>query len=670
MLRRLIEFTQRGGEVNIVVTGINVGAQPYWNAEATMLMHTRGILVMTPASAMVLTGKQALDFSGGVSAEDNFGIGGFDRIMGPNGQGQYWAPDPRRRVRHPAAPLRAHLRRARASGSRAGGRPPTRSTATSAPSPHAADRRQRLRSRRRRLLRPRTTPSARNRSTSARSCARSPTPTRSRWSVGPSGAAPRPRSSGTRTSAASRCACSASNPSTLPRRGFVPAGGPSSWSSGTLFPQSSRKIARAVNAASGNRPLVVLANLSGFDGSPESMRRWQLEYGAEIGRAVTNFRGPIVFVVVSRYHGGAFVVFSKRLNERLEIAAVEGSFASVIGGAPAAATVFAREVDGPHRAGSAGARGCRAGACAPTGSDAGAARARLAEHRAAVRSAKLGEVADEFDRIHTVQRALAVGSVDRIIRAEQLRPYVVDALERGMARYSGRSQPGVPGYRRGQHLAAPRQRRAAERPPRGDGQHEPAFAPPPPGKHGALDGRGPSARPNRHRAGAPVRPRRVRVSRRRPGPDTFSALSFADQIRFATASRSSPAPRRTGQTLLGRREEVADEARRTRLHQLEVAPTASGPVGPSHTNRPPRTVADRHTELERSTVDAHVRARRSGALRPRCRPGSRRRWPAGGRSDGVLGDEPAQQVLGAPLGIPHPGQAGRLARRQPVFVRG
>ena len=93
VLRRIIEFTQHGGEINVVVTGINVGAQPYWNAEATMLMHTRGILVMTPESAMVLTGKQALDFAGGVSAEDNFGIGGYDRIMGPNGQAQYWAPD-------------------------------------------------------------------------------------------------------------------------------------------------------------------------------------------------------------------------------------------------------------------------------------------------------------------------------------------------------------------------------------------------------------------------------------------------------------------------------------------------------------------------------------------------------------------------------------------------
>ena len=90
----------------------------------------------------------------------------------------------------------------------------------------------------------------------------------------------------------------------------MPVYGPDQWTGGTLFPLSSKKVARAINAASGNRPLVVLANLSGFDGSPESMRLWQLEYGAEIGRAVVNFRGPIVFCVVSRYHGGAFVVFS------------------------------------------------------------------------------------------------------------------------------------------------------------------------------------------------------------------------------------------------------------------------------------------------------------------------------------------------------------------------
>ncbi|MFZ3262679.1 MAG: biotin carboxylase N-terminal domain-containing protein, partial [Terriglobales bacterium] len=93
VLRRLVEFTQAGGEVNLIINGINVGAQPYWNAEATMLMHTRGILVMTPKAAMVLTGRRALDYSGGISAEDNQGIGGYDRIMGINGQAQYWARD-------------------------------------------------------------------------------------------------------------------------------------------------------------------------------------------------------------------------------------------------------------------------------------------------------------------------------------------------------------------------------------------------------------------------------------------------------------------------------------------------------------------------------------------------------------------------------------------------
>jgi hypothetical protein len=51
-------------------------------------------------------------------------------------------------------------------------------------------------------------------------------------------------------------------------------------------------------------------------------------------RAIVNFDGPIVFVVVSRYHGGAFVVFSKALNPRMTVLALEGSFASVHRGRP------------------------------------------------------------------------------------------------------------------------------------------------------------------------------------------------------------------------------------------------------------------------------------------------------------------------------------------------
>src|SRR5262249_43107870 len=51
----------------------------------------------------------------------------------------------------------------------------------------------------------------------------------------------------------------------VPRHGFPPADGPDIYTAGTLFPRSAKKVARALNAASGNRPAVVLANLSGFD---------------------------------------------------------------------------------------------------------------------------------------------------------------------------------------------------------------------------------------------------------------------------------------------------------------------------------------------------------------------------------------------------------------------
>ena len=85
---------------------------------------------------------------------------------------------------------------------------------------------------------------------------------------------------------------------TVARRGVPPTDGPDVYTAGTLFPRSSKKAARAINAASGNRPLVVLANLSGFDGPPDSMRAPQLEYGAEIAPAGVNFDGQTAFVAV------------------------------------------------------------------------------------------------------------------------------------------------------------------------------------------------------------------------------------------------------------------------------------------------------------------------------------------------------------------------------------
>jgi hypothetical protein len=52
----------------------------------------------------------------------------------------------------------------------------------------------------------------------------------------------------------------------------------------------------------------------------------------------------------------------------------------------------------------------------------------------AVQSEKLGEVAEEYDAIHSVERARSVGSVHEIIPAARLRPHLVAAIETGIAK--------------------------------------------------------------------------------------------------------------------------------------------------------------------------------------------------------------------------------------------
>ncbi|MET0577894.1 MAG: carboxyl transferase domain-containing protein, partial [Ilumatobacteraceae bacterium] len=434
VLRRLVEHTQRGGEVNVVVAGINVGAQPYWNAEATMLMHTKGILVMTPDSAMVLTGKQAIEYSGGVAAEDNLGIGGYERIMGPNGEAQYWAPT----LTAACELLHRHYELTyRVPGERWPRRAPTTDPIDRdvRSEPHVVDGvdfrtvgdifSAEANPDRKKAFDIRTLMTAVV-DDDCVSLERWPEMAEAEmavvhdarlggWAVTLIGMESRP----------------------LPRHGLTPADGPGQWSAGTLFPLSSKKVARAINSASGCRPVVMLANLSGFDGSPESLRRLQLEYGAEIGRSIVNFDGPFVLCVVSRYHGGAFVVFSAKLNDHMEVLAVEGSFASVIGGAPAAAVVFTRDVDERTRTDER-VRQAEAAVAAAGPSEVGARRAELSATSTLVRTEMLGAVAAEFDAVHSVERAQAVGSVHRIIAAADLRPELIAAVERGMARIDGR----------------------------------------------------------------------------------------------------------------------------------------------------------------------------------------------------------------------------------------
>ncbi|HKJ24784.1 MAG TPA: carboxyl transferase domain-containing protein, partial [Myxococcota bacterium] len=422
VVRRIVEFTDAGGTIHVIVDGVNVGAQSYFDALATMGTRTRGALIMTPRGSMVLTGRAALAASGAVSAEDEVAIGGFERVMGPNGEAQYLAQDLADAYRI----LYEHYRYSYVvSGESAPRAHPTADPAerdvTSAP---CAD------------------PSAGFATVGeifddvTNPGRKAPFAMRDvmaalvdadgghleRWSdwVGAETAV-------TWDAHLGGHAVSLIGIESQPtvREGYRPLDGPEAWSGGTLFPLSSKKVARALAAASGVRPAVVLANLSGFDGSPESMRKLQLEYGAQIARAVVNFRGPILFAVMSRYHGGAYVVFSRELNPGLRPVALAGSYASVIGGGPAAAVVFPREV----RARAAADPRVAVAEAALRDDPSPEARARLDQTLSDVLLEKQSELAAEFDAIHTVERAREVGSLESIVEPHRLRPLLIRQLD-------------------------------------------------------------------------------------------------------------------------------------------------------------------------------------------------------------------------------------------------
>lgn len=397
VLKRIISFNEAGGQVNVIVPGVCVGAQSYWNAEATMMMSSRGLLIMTDRGAMVLTGKRALELSGCASATDELELGGFSAVMGANAQGQLHAPD------LPSAyqllyrfyqltyrPPDAHKIPLLKTKDRA-----ERDIAL-APYPeelgHGFKQLKDIFSEQNR---------DRKRPFSVRPIMEAlldqGSPMIERW--GASYGAEMAVIWHGRLHGQAVTLIGIDNQPIA--RMSNSAEGPQHWSGGTLYPQASRKIARAINASRGSQPVIVLANLSGFDGSPESLRNWQLEYGAEIARAVVSFDQAIYFVVLSRYHGGAYVVFSKSLNPQIQVIAIEGSYASVIGGAPAASIVFGRDVK--------------------------ALALQKGEAEDAYQEA-LSEIAQRFDQTHDIYRAQRVGSIDTVLPLSQLRAHLAHEL--------------------------------------------------------------------------------------------------------------------------------------------------------------------------------------------------------------------------------------------------
>jgi acetyl-CoA carboxylase carboxyltransferase component len=126
------------------------------------------------------------------------------------------------------------------------------------------------------------------------------------------------------------------------------------------------------------------------------------------------------------------VVFSKALNPQLRALAFTGSYASVIGGSAAATVVFTREVrlraaaDPAVRRAREELRGSASAALRE------ACEGALAD---ATRDAQVA-VAAEFDRVHTVERACRMRSLDGIIDPATTRPTLIRLLHE-----DGRRQP-------------------------------------------------------------------------------------------------------------------------------------------------------------------------------------------------------------------------------------
>ena len=362
---------------------------------------------------MVLTGKQALDYSGGVSAEDNFGIGGYERIMGPNGQAQYWAPDLAGACRVLLDLLRAHLRRAGRALPPPRARRPIPSTATSAA--------------------PRTPPRARISRTvgdifsdetnpgrkqavrhplgDARGDRRRPPAARA---LGRRCATPRSPSSGTRTSAAGPSRCSASSRGRCRATALIPADGPEQWTSGTLFPRSSKKIARAINAAT--RPPAArragqprgLRRLARVDARVAArVRRRDRPRGRQLRRAdrllrrlaLPRRRVRRVLAAAQRAARDGRARGRARLGHRRR-AGGRGRVRARRRRRPRARDQRIVALD--ERI-AARRRAPSASACAPSARRCGTPCC----------AEKLGELAARFDAVHSVERAVRMGSVSR-----------------------------------------------------------------------------------------------------------------------------------------------------------------------------------------------------------------------------------------------------------------
>jgi hypothetical protein len=429
--------------INIVVNLVNIGAQSYWNALASILMDTKGVLIMTETGSMALTGHKAwlmalkslthsLDIESAANEtypEGLKNLGGYSNIYGPNSEAMAYTPNLEAACE---LLIRHHYFSYMASDEKLVSLR-GRKDENQIDSPIALEilRREILNIQKGKLA---------NREAILEALRDPDSPPSLKWWLD---------AKGIKVQRISTRGCMGQEPHTIVQEMMI-GSQPTMVifpPSGSLTPADSGIIAHAIYKASGQLPVLIIVNLTGFNCDPLSMENQQLSLGASICQAIVEHQGPITVVNLGYLIGGTFVVFSKQLNPLLKLIAVEGAHIQVVGGKVAAKVVF------HHRILQQAKKDPRLDNLfdhvdhSLPGRTFEESQHRILANRDEEKHSdyeiKLRKIMEEleseenvsYDALHNEQRALKVGAIDAIVSYDDLKKGIVQVQEQSIDDY-------------------------------------------------------------------------------------------------------------------------------------------------------------------------------------------------------------------------------------------
>lgn len=335
--REIVKYASHHGvPINVIIDSENIGAQVYWNALATIVQESRGILIMTEQGTMALTGHRALvsalysklhsldisTYTKKLFPEGLRSLGGYASIYGPNAEAMIGVPDLKAAcealMHHHYYSYQSKLtqivscrKRPKAAAEK------DLSVDMDQFKKEITALQSGLKPNEQIILNYLKDPNF-------------PPPLRF-WQD----------AQGIQDQSLEKGRLS-QKPSTIvqemiigsrPTMVIFPPVGP-------LTPFDSLIIAKAIYKANGRLPVLIIGNLTGFNSDPLSMQNSQLFAGSSIVKAIVDHEGPIIIVNLGCLIGGSYVVFSKELNPQLHILALEGARIQVVGGHIATKIIF------------------------------------------------------------------------------------------------------------------------------------------------------------------------------------------------------------------------------------------------------------------------------------------------------------------------------------------